>query len=158
MERLGKVKMNYMKPVTLMVDLDKDLCGVVEIPCGVTGTFTTSKSKYQEYQICVHYPANHNFAEWNERDDIKNVYSKSNGQVRYIRIRGEHNVAFLGTPAGVDCTGATNGNYGACGWQQYGTGSNGACHYFGQISIDGHVIEQGTNLYSLFKDEVYEVK
>ncbi|MBQ4057078.1 MAG: hypothetical protein IJD32_08290 [Bacteroidaceae bacterium] len=155
MERLGKVKMDYVKPVVLRVDLDKDLCDVVEIPCGVTGTFTTSKSKYQEYQICVHYPA------WQGgRNGKKYVYSKNNGQVRYLRIKGEHDVAFLG-PDGTAkdyCNdNIKDGSAGGCGWQQYETSGNGGCHYFGQILIDGHVIGQGTDLYRLFKSEVYEV-
>ena len=151
MERLGKVKMDYVKPVTLMVDLDKDLCDVVDIPCGVTGTFTTSKSKYREYQICVHFPY---------RSGNRYYYSKNNGTVRYIRIKGQHDVTFAGPDpkASSYCNkDVNNGSSGGCGWQEYDTSGNGGCHYFGVLEIDGIAVPETGSFPAAWNGEVTTV-
>ena len=150
MERLGKVKMDYVKPMVLRFEMDKNICDDM---CGMLGAIVTSTNKYQQYQICVHFPQQYgNDRNVPEALRGKYTYSSYGGTVRKLTMTGKHVVEFAGAPTGVNCSDSGTFRYGGytydygCGWQQYSTLNNGNCHYFGIIKIDGQVIESSGTL------------
>ena len=105
MERLGKVKMDYVKPAVLRFEMDKNICDDM---CGMLGAIVTSTNEYQQYQICVHFPQ-----QFGNGDDVpralrgKYTYSSYGGTVRKLTMKGKHVVEFAGAPTGVDCSSGT---------------------------------------------------
>ena len=81
MERLGKVKMDYVKPMTSRFEMDKNICDDM---CGFYGTVKTSTKKFQQYRICVHFPQT---VEWGRYRGTK-YYSSMGGITKKITITG----------------------------------------------------------------------
>ena len=137
MERLGKVKMNYVKPVTSRFEMDKNICDDM---CGMLGAIVTSTNKYQQYKICVHFPKT-------TGNGIKYYTSSGSGPVRKVTITGKHVISFEENPE-VDCDydPRDGGKAHGCGWQQYDTNNNGDCHYFGIVKVDGVAITQNNSI------------
>ena len=138
MERLGKVKMNYVKPMTSRFEMDKNICDDM---CGFYGTVKTSTRKFQQYRICVHFPQTE--YTWG---GTKKYYSSMGGITKKITITGEHVVSFHPN-LDVDCDydPRDGGKAYGCGWKQYSTSGNGTCHYFGIVKVDGiEITETGS--------------
>lgn len=139
MERLGKIKVDYVKPVTSRFEMDKNICDGGNM-CGMLGAIVTSTSEYQQYQICVHFPETSFYG--------KKYYSSKGGDVRKITIKGKHIVRFDGPASGVDCDydPRDGGKAHGCGWKEYDTTNNGDCHYFGVVKVDDIEITRYGNL------------
>lgn len=137
MERLGKIKVDYVKPVTSRFEMDKNICDDM---CGMLGAIVTSTKSFQQFQICVHFPVEKNGGSNNGKT---HYYTSGGGSssVRKITIKGKHIIEFAGSPAYVDCDYRPNDWYTyGCGWKEYDTTNNGDCHYFGVVKVDGFEI------------------
>lgn len=143
----------YVKPNVEEIAISDDIAAAVDNPCGGSEWIVSGRPNV-DYKVCVHFPYKVEIGSGRNKT-YKYVYSSmgatwgewdtavSEGGTKVITLKGEHIVKFLDDTT-VECypssgitehfpSDATMG----CGWKTYTTTSNGDCHFFGIVTVDG---------------------